>query len=175
MNAQSTSAQPTTTRPGSALALVICIAVPFIIGGLGALSTAGNVDGWYADANKAPWTPPNWVFGPVWTTLYILMGVSVWLVWREASSANRTAGLRLFVAQLALNAIWTPIFFSGFPLWGPSAFWQGAIIILVMDVLVWLTIVRFKYVNIWAARMLIPYEAWLWIATTLNIYLALNN
>ncbi|MEY4313313.1 MAG: hypothetical protein RLZZ319_822 [Actinomycetota bacterium] len=164
-----------TGRRGSALALVISILVPFIIGGVGALSTAGNVTGWYADANKAPWTPPNWVFGPVWSMLYTFMGIAFWLAWREADGARRTKGIRLFIAQLALNAIWTPIFFSGFPAWGPIAFWIGAAIILVMDVLVWLTIVEFKYVNIWAARFLIPYEAWLWIATTLNIYLAFAN
>ncbi len=163
------------TRPRQGLALVISILVPFIIGGLGAMSTAGNVDGWYADANTAPWTPPNWVFGPVWSVLYVLIGVSFWRAWRLPSSPARTAGITLFIAQLALNAIWTPIFFAGFPLVGPIAFWLGVVIIVAMDVLVWLTIVKFKDVDIWAARLLIPYEAWLWIATTLNVYLALNN
>jgi tryptophan-rich sensory protein len=163
------------TRPLQGLALVISIAVPFIIGGLGALSTDGNVEGWYADANVAPWTPPNWVFGPVWSVLYVLIGVSFWRAWRMPSSPTRTAGIRLFVWQLALNAIWTPIFFAGYPLIGPIAFWLGVIIILVMDVLVWMTIVKFKDVDIWSARLLIPYEAWLFIASTLNIYLAFAN
>ena len=165
----------TSTRPRQGLALVISILVPFIIGGLGALSTAGNVDGWYAEANVAPWTPPNWVFGPVWSVLYVLIGVSFWRAWRMPSSPARTAGIKLFIWQLALNAIWTPIFFSGFPLIGQTAFWLGVVIILAMDVLVWMTIVKFKDVDIWSARLLIPYEAWLWIASTLNIYLALNN
>jgi len=163
------------TRPRQGLALVISILVPFIIGGLGATSTAGNVDGWYADANVAPWTPPNWVFGPVWSVLYVLIGVSFWRAWRMPSSPNRTAGIRLFIWQLALNAIWTPIFFAGFPLIGPIAFWLGVVIILAMDVLVWMTIVKFKEVDLWSARLLIPYEAWLWIASTLNIYLAFAN
>lgn len=165
----------TSTRPRQGLALVISILVPFVIGGLGALSTAGNVEGWYSEAVKAPWTPPNWVFGPVWTVLYVLIGVSFWRAWRKPNSAARTTGIRYFIIQLALNAIWTPIFFAGFPLWGASAFWQGAAIIVAMDVIVWLTIVQFKSVDIWAARLLIPYEAWLWIATSLNIYLWLNN
>jgi tryptophan-rich sensory protein len=163
------------TRPRQGLALVISIAVPFIIGGLGALSTAGNVDGWYAEANIAPWTPPNWVFGPVWSVLYVLIGVSFWRAWRMPSSPARTAGIKLFIWQLALNAIWTPIFFSGFPLVGEIAFWLGVVIILTMDILVWMTIVTFKDVDIWAARLLIPYEAWLFIASTLNIYLAFAN
>lgn len=165
----------TSTRHRQGLALVISIAVPFLIGGLGALSTAGNVDGWYAEANIAPWTPPNWVFGPVWSVLYVLIGVSFWRAWRMPSSPVRTAGIKLFIWQLALNAIWTPIFFSGFPLIGQTAFWLGVGIILAMDVLVWMTIVKFKDVDIWSARLLIPYEAWLWIASTLNIFLALNN
>lgn len=166
---------PVSTRPRQGLALVLSIAVPFIIGGLGALSTSGNVDGWYADANTAPWTPPNWVFGPVWSVLYVLIGLSFWRAWRMPSSPARTAGIRLFIAQLILNALWTPIFFAGFPLVGEIAFLLGAIIILVMDVLVWMTIVKFKDVDIWSARLLIPYEAWLFIATSLNIYLAFAN
>jgi tryptophan-rich sensory protein len=76
---------------------------------------------------------------------------------------------------MVLNAIWTPIFFAGYPTWGASAFWQGAVIIVAMDVITWLTIVQFKRVDVTAARLLIPYEAWLWIATSLNIYLWLNN
>jgi benzodiazapine receptor len=169
------SASQVSTRPRQGLALAISIAVPFIIGGLGALSTAGNVDGWYAEANVAPWTPPNWVFGPVWSVLYVLIGVSFWRAWRMPSSPARTAGIKLFVWQLALNAIWTPIFFAGFPLVGEIAFWIGMVIILTMDVLVWMTIVKFKDVDIWSARLLIPYEAWLFIASTLNIYLAFAN
>jgi len=169
------STSPVSTRPRQGLALVLSIAVPFIIGGLGALSTAGNVDGWYAEANVAPWTPPNWVFGPVWSVLYVLIGVSFWRAWRMPSSPARTAGIRLFIWQLALNAIWTPIFFAGFPLVGEIAFWIGMVIILTMDVLVWMTIVKFKDVDIWSARLLIPYEAWLFIASTLNIYLAFAN
>ena len=163
------------TRPRQGLALVLSLVVPFVIGGLGALSTDGNVEGWYAEAVKAPWTPPNWVFGPVWTVLYVFLGLSFWRAWRAVDSNARTTGIRLFIAQMVLNAIWTPIFFAGYPSWGESAFWQGAIIIVAMDIITWLTIVQFKRVDITAARLLIPYEAWLWIATSLNIYLWLNN
>lgn len=162
-------------RKRSTLALVLFIAIPFVIGGLGSLATAGNVEGWYAQADKAFWTPPNWVFGPVWTLLYVLMGVSAWLVWRAADNRWRLPGLWLFIAQLALNAVWTPVFFAGFPLWGSPAFWQGAVIIMAMDVLVLLTMIAFSRVCMLAAVLLIPYWAWLLYATTLNIYLALNN
>ena len=156
-------------------AAVLFVLIPFVVGGLGSLSTAGNVDGWYKDADKAFWTPPNWVFAPVWSFLYLSMGIAAWLIWREADSRWRTISLRLFVSQLVLNAIWTPIFFSGYPLWGSSAFWQGAAIISFMDIVVLLTMIAFSKVRMVAAVALIPYWAWLLYATTLNIYLALNN
>ena len=154
-------------RRNSVPAAVLFVLIPFVVGGLGSLSTAGNVDGWYKDADKAFWTPPNWVFAPVWSFLYLSMGIAAWLIWREADSRWRTISLRLFVSQLVLNAIWTPIFFSGYPLWGSSAFWQGAAIISFMDIVVLLTMIAFS--------LLLPYWSWLLYATTLNIYLALNN
>ena len=157
------------------LAAVLFVLIPFVVGGLGSLSTAGNVDGWYKDADKAFWTPPNWVFAPVWSFLYLSMGIAAWLIWREADSVLRTRGLRLFAIQLALNAIWTPVFFSGYPTWGSSAFWQGAAIIITMDVVVYLTIVAFSKVRKLASSLLLPYWSWLLYATTLNVYLALNN
>lgn len=166
---------PTSIRPRSGLALTLFIAIPFIVGGLGSLSTFGNVDGWYAEAVKAPWTPPNVVFGPVWSVLYLLIGLGGWLAWREASSSWRTLGLRLYVVQLVLNAIWTPVFFSGFPLWGRDAFWQGVVIIVAMDVLVFIAIFAFSKINTASAVVLSPYLVWLTYATTLNVYLALNN
>ena len=165
----------THTRPRQGLALTLFILIPFVIGGLGALSTAGNVDGWYAEAIKAPWTPPNWVFGPVWSLLYLLLGIGSWLGWKQPDSRWRTVGMRFYIAQLILNAIWTPVFFSGFPLWGASAFWQGALIITIMDVLTFISIYAFSKVTTAGSIVLSPYLVWLSYATTLNVYLWLNN
>lgn len=161
--------------PRAVAAGILFVAIPFAVGALGSLATIDNVNGWYALADKAFWTPPNWVFGPVWSVLYVLMGVAAWFVWREPNTRNRRIALGLFIAQLVLNAVWTPVFFAGFPLWGASAFWQGAIIIMVMDVLVLATMVAFSRIRLVAAVLLIPYWVWILYATTLNVYLAANN
>lgn len=157
------------------IAGILFVAIPFAVGALGSLATIDNVNGWYAVADKAFWTPPNWVFGPVWSVLYVLMGVAAWFVWREPNGKQRRLALGLFIAQLVLNAVWTPVFFAGFPLWGASAFWQGAVIIMVMDVLVLATMIAFSRVRVLAAVLLIPYWIWILYATTLNVYLAANN
>jgi tryptophan-rich sensory protein len=161
----------------SALVLVAFIAISFGVAALGTVATAGNVDGWYADAEKAPWNPPNWLFGPAWTLLYTLMSVAAWLVWRErhrAAAAVRAA-LRLYVVQLVLNAIWTPVFFGLFPSVGPAALWGALVIIVALDAAVLLTMLSFWKVSRVAAWLLVPYWAWVLFATTLNAALAALN
>ena len=122
----SATATPTsiTPRPGagrSILALVLFVAIAFGVAALGSVATFQNVEGWYADADKAFWTPPNVVFGPVWTVLYTLMSVAAWLVWREPVSDARRRALGVYIAQLVLNAIWTPVFFGLYPVAGSAA------------------------------------------------------
>lgn len=78
------------------------LAASFLVAALGGLATAGNVQGWYASADKAPWSPPNLVFGPVWTVLYTAMAVAAWLVWRKRSARTRPA-LKIYAVQLVLN------------------------------------------------------------------------
>lgn len=161
--------------PRSALALVLFVAIAFGVAALGSIATFQNVDGWYADADKAFWTPPNGVFGPVWTVLYTLMSVAAWLVWREPASRARSRALGVYIAQLVLNAIWTPVFFGLYPLIGPPALWTALAIILALDVVVLLTMLRFWPVRRVAAVLLIPYWAWVLYATTLNAALAVLN
>lgn len=161
--------------PRAVVGGILFVAIPFAVGALGSLATIDNVNGWYALADKAFWTPPNWVFGPVWSVLYVLMGVAAWFVWREPNTRPRRIALTLFIAQLVLNAVWTPVFFAGFPLWGASAFWEGAVIIMVMDLLVLATMAAFSRARLLAAVLLIPYWVWILYATTLNVYLAANN
>lgn len=165
--------RPTTAR--SILALVLFIAIAFGVAGLGSLATFQNVAGWYADAEKAFWNPPNLVFGPVWTVLYSLMSVAAWLVWREPPGVARTRALAVYVVQLALNALWTPVFFGLYPLAGPPALWIALAIILALDVMVLVTMLRFWPVRRVAAVLLIPYWAWVLYATTLNAALAALN
>ena len=159
----------------SVLVLVAFIAISFAVAGLGGLATATNVDGWYADAAKASWNPPNGIFGPVWTILYTVMAVSAWLVWRKRAVVNVRPALGMYVAQLVLNALWTPMFFGLYPFIGAPALWIALVIILALDVAVLLTMLRFWPVSRVAAWLLVPYWAWVLFATTLNAALAALN
>lgn len=124
--------QPDTERPSLARKLAIAfllLAAVALIAVSGSAATFSEVDGWYAGAQKAPWSPPNWVFGPVWSVLYPIIALSGWLVWRAGFRAQRknaaTGLLALYAAQLVLNGLWTPVFFAGYPVAGPAAWWAA--------------------------------------------------
>jgi tryptophan-rich sensory protein len=159
----------------AAIAGIAFVAIAWLVGILGSLATLGNVTGWYAQAEKAPWTPANEVFGPVWLVLYSIMAVAAWLIWRERGSYFRGTALILYVTQLVINAVWTPVFFGGYPLGGSAALWWGVAIILLLDALVLATMIAFARVSLVAAWMLVPYWVWVLYATTLNVFLAVNN
>ncbi|PJJ72718.1 tryptophan-rich sensory protein [Diaminobutyricimonas aerilata] len=164
------------TSPGrSALALVLFLLIAYAVAAFGSLSTIANVDGWYAEAEKASWSPPNQLFGPVWTVLYALMSIAAWLVWRRRDRPGARAALALYVAQLVLNAVWTPVFFGAYPALGPAALWIAAAIIVALDVAVLLTMLRFRPIDRRAAWLLVPYWAWVLFATTLNVAAAVLN
>jgi benzodiazapine receptor len=162
-------------RVKSVLVLVALVAIALVVGGLGSLATIQNVDGWYADAEKAPWSPPNELFAPVWTFLYVAMSVAAWLVWRRRDETEVRRALTLYVVQLVLNSLWTPVFFGLYPVIGPAALWIALAIILALDVLVLLTMLAFWRVHRLAAWLLVPYWAWLLFATTLNAAVAVLN
>ena len=154
------------------LVLVAFVAIAYAVAALGSIATISQVDGWYADADKVPWNPPSAIFGPVWTVLYALMAVAAWLVWREKERTDVRRPLTLYVIQLALNAVWTPVFFGLYPSVGVAALWVAAVIILAIDVAVLLTMLAFWRVRRAAAVLLIPYWAWVLFATTLNVGIA---
>jgi tryptophan-rich sensory protein len=166
---------PPPSRTRSIVALVLFVAISFGVAALGTVATLDNVDGWYADAEKAPWNPPNWIFGPAWTLLYMLMSVAAWLVWRRRGTSAVRRPLTLYVVQLVLNCLWTPIFFGLFPFIGAPALWIGLVVILALDVAVLLTMLAFWPVSRAAAWLLVPYWAWVLFATTLNAALAVLN
>jgi benzodiazapine receptor len=157
------------------LMLIVFIAISFAVAAIGSIGTAGNVDGWYATAEKAPWNPPNFLFGPVWTVLYALMSVAAWLVWRRRYSVDTRPALVAYVVQLVLNSIWTPVFFGLYPVMGPAALWLALAIIVLLDIAVLITMLRFWSIRKASAVMLIPYWAWVLFATTLNAALAVLN
>jgi len=142
--------------------LLVFIAACLFVGALGAISTASSVDTWYPGLNKPTWNPPDSVFGPVWTTLYVMMGVSVWLVWRRRQISETRVAMMLFAAQLVLNAIWSLLFFG---LQRPG---YAAIEIVLLWLAIVATIVVFARVSKPAAWLLVPYLAWVSFATFLN-------
>lgn len=121
--------------------------------------TAQSVHGWYQAQVHPPGTPPDWVFAPVWTTLYVMIGVAAWLVWKRVGAVP---ALRLWGWQLLANALWTPAFFG---LRNPAL---GMAVILTMLVLIVMTIRAFFRVERRAALLMVPYLAWACYATWLN-------
>lgn len=152
--------------------LAASVALVAIVAVLGTLATTPNVEGWYAVADKPPWTPPDWLFGPVWTLLYLAMAYAAWRVWNAPGSRARTLALSLYLAQLVLNGIWSPLFFAGYPLWGEAALWAASVVIALLAVTIIATIVAFHRVDRVAAYILIPYLAWVLYASILNIGVA---
>ncbi|MET3920208.1 TspO/MBR family protein [Arthrobacter sp. UYEF20] len=161
------------------LGLLVFLAASALVAGIGGLATANNVNGWYATADKAPWSPPNWVFGPVWTVLYLAMAFAAWLVWRrrtEDSRAERSrAALTAYAVQLALNLLWTPVFFGLYPAMGTPALWIAFAIIVALAVAVAVTVLYFGPISRTAGLLLLPYVAWIVFASSLNLWAALNN
>ncbi len=146
-----------------ALYIVIAVTICLLIGFLAGFATQSSVGTWYATLNKPSFNPPNWLFGPVWTLLYILMGIAAGLVWAKGFYHVwvKTA-LYYFGFQLLFNALWSIVFF-GFQ----EPFW-ALLVILVLLILILITIKWFKIVSKPAAYLLIPYFLWVCFATLLN-------
>jgi tryptophan-rich sensory protein len=145
-----------------AVALVVSLAICFAAAGIGSLATTPNIANWYAGLAKPPWNPPNWVFGPVWTVLYICMAVAAWLVWRKGGLAKARWPLALFAVQLALNAAWSWLFF-GFHMPG-AAFIE----ILALLVAIAATTIALWRQSLAAGLLMVPYLGWVTFATVLN-------
>ena len=143
--------------------LVVAIALPVVIGGLSGFATARGVSTWYPTLVKPSFNPPSWVFGPVWTVLYIMMGVSAYLVWRQGLDVDGVrVALAVFVVQLALNGLWSILFF------GMQQPGWALVEIIVLWVAIGATILLFWRVVPAAGVLLLPYWAWVSFATILN-------
>lgn len=150
--------------------IVISLVVCFAAGGIGSLFTFRAIPNWYAGLKKPRYTPPNRAFGPVWTTLYILMAISVFLIWQNGLTTHGALlAFILFWIQLAINALWSIVFFR-FKQKG------GAVLtIIVLWLLILATIIASFRVSAWAGALLIPYIIWVTIASYLNIGVWLLN
>ena len=136
----------------------LCLAVEVVSG----LATRQSVSTWYAALNKPAWTPPGWLFAPVWTVLYISMGVAAWLVWQKRATSAVTPALVLFFVQLVLNGLWSLFFF------GQRQIGLGLVDIGLLWLVLAATLVLFWMVRPLAGGLLIPYLMWVSFATALN-------
>lgn len=152
------------------LKLIAAIIVCEVVGLLGTPFTLNAIPTWYANLNKPFFAPPNWIFGPVWTILYALMGISIYVVikkgWKKKVVKNASI---FFIAQLVLNFIWTPVFF------GLRSPLLGLIVIVGMWILIVMTIRKFYPLSKLAAYLLIPYLLWVSFATLLNAAILILN
>jgi tryptophan-rich sensory protein len=138
--------------------LAICYTVAYVSGSW----TASEITGWYRTLNRPAITPPNWVFGPVWTMLYAMMAFAAWLVWESPDSPMRTYGLALFLVQLLLNSIWALIFFRH------HAIGAAMVDVVALWAAIGATTLFFGRVSPMAAWLMAPYWAWVTFATVLN-------
>jgi translocator protein len=169
---------PPVSYKKDSLRLGISIAVPLMAGVIGSIFTSESVATWYQTIEKPSFSPPDWLFGPVWTTLYVMMGVSLFLVWRATStttltkdrrSSRRIAAFIAFGSQLILNVLWSFIFFG---LRSPQLTFAEIVILLISIVV---TIVIFYKISRIAAVLMIPYAVWVAFASFLNLQIWLLN
>jgi len=151
-------------KPKQILKLVVALVVCFGVSGVSAVfTTQDSITSWYGQLRKPFFTPPNWIFGPVWTILYLLMAISFFIVWNKGVNYPKVKqAIVWFLIQLVLNAVWTPLFF-GFHL-----IFLSFIEILLLWLAILVTFYAFKRISIYAAVLLIPYVAWVGFAVILN-------
>jgi tryptophan-rich sensory protein len=144
---------------GLAILIVLCLGA----GGLGAIATTPEIDTWYRTLDKPSWNPPDGIFGPVWTTLFVLMAIAAWLVWKPEGFQANAVPLSFFAVQLLLNIAWSWIFFG---LHQPG--WAFAEIVILWLAIVATTVGFFRCSRA-AGWLMIPYLAWVSFASVLNL------
>lgn len=149
----------TSNRSKDLLGLAFWVALTFSVAALASQFEPGE---WYTNIAKPTWTPPGWVFGPVWSILYLSMGVSAWLIWRQRHKTKVYRPLAFYIAQLAINGIWSWLFFG--------RQWIGLALIdlVALVILVAITVVMFLRVHRTAGLLLLPYLLWISFASALN-------
>jgi translocator protein len=148
------------------LVLVGLIALCLLVGAVAGYATSQSIDTWYITLKKPSWTPPNWLFGPAWTVLYIMMAVAAWLVWK---TGNAKGALMVWAGQLALNFSWSFLFF------GAQSPGLGLINIIAMWLAIAATIFAFAFHSRLAAFLMVPYLCWVSYASALNAAIYMLN
>ncbi|GAB4396756.1 MAG: TspO/MBR family protein [Microscillaceae bacterium] len=150
--------------------LVLSLGMCLLVGFLASYATQSSVDSWYPTLQKPAFNPPNWVFAPVWISLYVMMGLSFFFVWNRGGSQKRIQiALAWFLVQLVLNAAWSFVFFG----W-QSPFW-GLLDISLLFVVLIITIILFFRVSRWGGLLLLPYLFWVGFAAILNYTIWILN
>jgi benzodiazapine receptor len=148
---------------GNVIRAAIAIAIPLLVGGISGLATARGVQDWFPTLVKPPFNPPSWVFGPVWTLLYVMMGIAAFMVWQKNwDNGIVKAALGLFALQLILNGLWSVLFFG---MRMPALAFADIILLWVS---IGATVVFFWRVTPVAGMLLLPYGAWVTFAAVLN-------
>ena len=149
------------TTPRQVIGLVGWLLVSFAAAAIGAVASL-DAGAFYESLVRPAWAPPGWLFAPVWTALYVLMGVAAWLVWRAHGFRQGRNALALYIVQLGANSLWTWVFFA----WRQGA-WAFAEVVLLWC-LIAATVVSFRRLNSLAAALLLPYLAWVTFACALT-------
>ena len=163
-----TSTSPFSART-QAIGLAISLAITFFAAWLGNVATMSSLNDWYPTVAKPVWTPPDWVFGPVWSALYLMMACAAWLVWRPGGWRAAQWPLTLYTLQLALNVLWSVLFFGmQQPTW-------AAIEIIALWLAIAATLDAFWRRSTVAGLLMTPYLAWVTFAAALNFAIARLN
>ncbi|NYB51520.1 MAG: tryptophan-rich sensory protein [Methanobacteriaceae archaeon] len=150
--------------------LIASVLIVFLAGGLGSAVTFPQITTWYVNLAKPSWTPPNEWFGPIWSTLYILIGIALFLVWRQGLERRDVKfAILIFAVQLALNVVWSLVFF------GLESILGGFILILLLWIAILANIIAFYVISKPAGILLIPYIIWVSIASYLNYSVLILN
>ena len=141
---------------------LVALTVVAAAGTIGSLATTPNIPTWYAGLTKPAFNPPNWIFAPVWTALYVMMAAAFFRILRLPASAQRRSAIIAFLGQMALNALWSVVFFA---MRSPPV---GFLVIVSLWTLIFLTMLRFLTLDRTAGWLLAPYLAWVTFAAVLN-------
>lgn len=156
-------------QPWQVLPLILSIGITLLVGFTASLFTRPEIAGWYSSLQKPSFNPPNWLFAPVWTALYIMIGIAAFLTWQKRQNPVYAKARNWYFIQLILNFFWSIIFF------GMNSITGGLAIILLLLISIMITIFFFRKISTIAAWLLVPYLAWVSFATLLNISIFLLN
>ena len=149
--------------------LAVSLLIPLSAGFAGSFFTRASVDSWYREITKPAFNPPDWLFAPVWTLLYILMGISFFIIWNSKNTRDRKSAVYIFIFQIFLNFMWTVLFFG---LRNPLA---GLIEIILLQGLLAVNILKFRAISAAAGYLLYPYFLWTAFAAVLNFSIVILN